>query len=135
MAYVKCPRCELNYMQDTERVCAVCKREMRGEDLHDEVEICIECGERPAEAGEELCSVCLKELGRRTDAPISVADAIEPEASIVLDDVPLGDMDSASNIEEIQIDSPDMPEDGEFTEIARELLIEEEAAEDEEEDM
>ncbi len=25
MGYIKCPRCELNYMPDTERYCSVCK--------------------------------------------------------------------------------------------------------------
>ena len=51
MGYIKCPRCELNYMPDTERYCSVCKREMRGEDEHDEIELCSACGENPVVRG------------------------------------------------------------------------------------
>ena len=31
MGLVKCPRCELNYMNDTDTMCSVCRREVRGE--------------------------------------------------------------------------------------------------------
>ena len=62
MALVKCPRCELNYMQEGEKYCKVCIREMKGlDDTHEHVEMCIVCGERPARPGNELCSVCLSE--------------------------------------------------------------------------
>ena len=57
MGYIKCPRCELNYMLDTERYCSVCKREMRGEDEHEELELCSACGEHPVVPGEELHGV------------------------------------------------------------------------------
>lgn len=60
MALVKCPRCELNYMQEGEKYCKVCTREMRGlDDSHDHLEMCVVCGERPAKAGSELArNVC-----------------------------------------------------------------------------
>ena len=32
MGFKKCPRCELNYIRDTETYCKVCLREMRGEE-------------------------------------------------------------------------------------------------------
>ena len=38
MGLIKCPRCELNYMPDTERYCTVCKREMRGEEDEEDEE-------------------------------------------------------------------------------------------------
>ena len=31
MGFIKCPRCELNYIQEDEQYCPVCKREMKGE--------------------------------------------------------------------------------------------------------
>ena len=65
MALVKCPRCELNYMKEGEKYCTVCAREMRGvDDSHEHVEICLVCGERPAQPGSELCSQCLREHKR-----------------------------------------------------------------------
>ena len=33
MGFKKCPRCELNYILDTEKYCKVCMRELRGEEL------------------------------------------------------------------------------------------------------
>ena len=32
MGFIKCPRCELNYIREEEQYCPVCKREMRGEE-------------------------------------------------------------------------------------------------------
>ena len=58
MGYIKCPRCELNYMPDTERYCQVCKREMRGEDEHEELELCSACGEHPVVPGDTFESSC-----------------------------------------------------------------------------
>ena len=67
MALVKCPRCELNYMNDTDKMCSVCRREVRGESEQFEmIEMCSECGENPVVPGQELCAYCLKELARRS---------------------------------------------------------------------
>ena len=39
--YIKCPRCELNYIKAGEDLCPVCKSELKlGEALHDDLEIC-----------------------------------------------------------------------------------------------
>ena len=31
MALVKCPRCELNYMNEGEKMCSVCRKELHGD--------------------------------------------------------------------------------------------------------
>ena len=36
MGFIKCPRCELNYIREEEQYCPVCKREMRGEEQDEE---------------------------------------------------------------------------------------------------
>ncbi|HWR23094.1 MAG TPA: hypothetical protein VN366_06385 [Feifaniaceae bacterium] len=66
MGLHKCPRCELNYIRDDEKYCAVCRRQMKGEsDENEDLQnICIECGENPALAGQELCGYCLSERRR-----------------------------------------------------------------------
>ena len=89
MALVKCPRCELNYMNDTDEMCSVCRREVRGEsEQFDMIELCSECGENPVVPGYELCAGCLKELQRRTD---SVTNMDEIDLGGDMDDVPFDD--------------------------------------------
>ena len=106
MALVKCPRCELNYMNDNEEMCSVCRREVRGEsEQFDMIELCSECGENPAVPGYELCASCLKEHQRR-NTPESTDDVIvHDERPIVID--------SVSNMDEIDLggDLDDIPFD------------------------
>lgn len=65
MALRKCPRCELNYIKEDEKLCSVCRRASKHEDEPEEVAICIECGEHPALKGKELCAECYKESLRQ----------------------------------------------------------------------
>ena len=97
MGLVKCPRCELNYMNDTDTMCSVCRREVRGESEQFEmIELCSECGENPVVPGYELCASCLKDLQRR-NTPESTDDVI------VHDENPIGIVDSVSNMDEIDL--------------------------------
>ena len=96
MALVKCPRCELNYMNDTDEMCSVCRREVRGEsEQFDMIELCSECGENPVVPGYELCAGCLKELQRRTAAETTDEAIVHDDPKIDLggdmDDVPFDD--------------------------------------------
>jgi len=62
----KCPRCELNYIKEDEKLCNVCRREIKGEDDGDELQrLCAECGENPPMIGHDLCSYCIRERQRR----------------------------------------------------------------------
>lgn len=72
--YIKCPRCELNYIDaDKQEYCDVCIAEMKGNklefaDLDDEeleeeleteaTEICPVCGINRMRAGETMCDAC-----------------------------------------------------------------------------
>ena len=97
MGLIKCPRCELNYMLDTEKICSVCRREVRGESEQFEmVELCSECGENPVVPGQELCAYCLKELAQR-------ANETQDEESVVTDAADIG-IDSVSTMDEIELD-------------------------------
>ena len=63
MGFVKCTRCELNYILDGGNLCSVCRKEVRGEEeLDDIAELCSECGERTVVPNNELCFVCLKDM-------------------------------------------------------------------------
>ena len=101
MGLIKCPRCELNYMLDTEKMCSVCRREVRGEsEQYDMIELCSECGENPVVPGQELCAYCLKELAQRAN------DSQEEEENVVTDASDIG-IDSVSTMDEIELDIDD----------------------------
>ena len=105
MGLIKCPRCELNYMLDTEKFCSVCRREVRGEsEQYDMVELCSECGENPVVPGQDLCAYCLKELAQR-------ASEDQEEENVVTDAADIG-IDSVSTMDEIELDI-DESSDGE----------------------
>ncbi len=110
MGLIKCPRCELNYMLDTEKMCSVCKREVRGEsEQYEMVELCSECGENPVVPGQELCAYCLKELAQRE------ADA-QTEEPVVADASNIVGIDSVSTMDEIELDLSEGMDDESFAE-------------------
>ena len=126
MNLVKCPRCDLNYIQETEKYCKVCLREMKGEPAQDEMELCSVCNAAPALPGKDVCLSCLKEMqsggGREEveDAPVSV------------DESTIG-LNSVSTMDEI---IPEIEEDipaNEYGDIQNELSLES-VIEDENED-
>lgn len=110
MGLVKCPRCELNYMLDTDKICSVCRREVRGEsEQYEMIELCSECGENPVVPGQELCAYCLKERSQHTSD-------VQGDETVVTDASNIGDIDSVSTMDEIELDldsdSFDEEEDG-----------------------
>ena len=123
MGLIKCPRCELNYMLDTEKICSVCRREVRGESEQFEmVELCSECGENPVVPGQELCAYCLKELAQR-------ASENQDEENVVADASEIG-IDSVSTMDEIELDMDDGI-DGESFDDDKDLFGDEEDEDDE----
>ena len=127
MGFIKCPRCELNYIREEELYCPVCKREMKGEAHDDPFELCSICNENPVMPGKDVCYMCYKEMnqqqGLRDDA---IEEQENPDVSL--------DMEDVSEMEEIELEAlpEDMPE-----EIGEQISLEEEKskeADDEEED-
>lgn len=126
MGLVKCPRCELNYIQEGEKCCNVCRRGMKDDSDSDELNnICPECGEHTVAKGKELCSFCIREHIRRQKLE-NLAVAAEDGTPIAPEDVdPLEDM------EEIDVpEDSDIPE-SEYAEIHRELGMDDEEEENE----
>lgn len=70
--YKKCPRCELNYIEEDKEYCDVCLAEMQGgklkfADLDDDeeaekTELCPVCGENYMRPGEKMCDECKKNV-------------------------------------------------------------------------
>ncbi len=73
--YIKCPRCELNYILKKDKICSVCKAEMSAnkEELLDEfdLEICPVCKTNYIQPEETMCSNCLTEHTLEEIEPVS----------------------------------------------------------------
>ena len=132
MALIKCPRCELNYIEEGEGYCKICKREMKGEKQVEEVEMCTICNEHPALPGKDICLFCLKEMNAANDNEsdeTEEAPARMDEASLSIN--PVSSMDEI--IPEIEEDIPPR----EYNEIENDLSLDEmsdDEAEDDEDD-
>lgn len=84
MKYVKCPRCDLNYMPETEKYCDVCKAELKlgptmkfvsfGDDEDSDQILCPVCKRNYIDPGEEMCAECKEEKSEKA--------AIEPEQDV-----------------------------------------------------
>ena len=117
MKLVKCPRCELNYITESEKYCKVCLREMKGETPKEEVELCSVCNEAPALPGRDVCLFCLKEMGG--DDGRDRDDQEEP-----VDGASIAAMDSVSTMDEIIPEIDDDIPSQEYGEIENELSLE-----------
>lgn len=130
MNLVKCPRCDLNYILDTEKLCKVCLREMKGSHVEDEMEMCSVCNAAPALPGRDVCLSCLKEMtSGGSDESIEENPAVVDESTIGLN--------SMSSMDEIIPQIHEDLDDNEFGDMESELSLEsviEEENEDEEED-
>ena len=70
--YIKCPRCELNYILKKDKFCDVCKSEMKAgilkesdldelELMEEGMELCSMCKVNYVNPGETICSTCQEE--------------------------------------------------------------------------
>ena len=99
--YIKCPRCELNYIDaEKQEYCDVCLKEMKGIDLGDDIddaeedvatELCPVCGENMMRAGEKMCEECRKKAEYEEEEPDPDED---DEWREYLDDDTDADLDS-----------------------------------------
>lgn len=121
MKLSKCPRCELNYIIDGETYCKICRMEMKGEPLREEIEMCTVCGEHPAMPGKDVCLFCYKEMSEEThDDRDNDGMTGATEASLAIDPI--------STMDEI------IPESEEDDEMSLQALAEEEDEEDPDEE-
>jgi ribosomal protein S14 len=55
-------------MEETDKICRVCFREIHGMDMPDEQEMCTICNEVPVMPGKVFCSICFREMnGEKVD--------------------------------------------------------------------
>ena len=125
MTLTKCPRCELNYITPDQKYCKVCLREMKGEGISEEVELCSICNEAPALPGKDVCLFCLKEMNQSNSEETEASEGESVDANNI------GDMDSVSAMDEIIPDEEEEMPSQEYGEMEHELSLEE-VREDEE---
>ena len=124
MGFIKCPRCELNYIQEEEQYCSVCKREMKGEVHEDPSELCSICNENPVMPGKDVCPICYKEMNQQQGLRDDSSDETEaPDVSLAMEDV--------AEMEEIELDT--LPEDMP-AEIGEQISLEEEQSKEDMDD-
>ncbi|MBQ4167067.1 MAG: hypothetical protein IKH31_01325 [Clostridia bacterium] len=147
MGLKKCPRCELNYIKDDEKLCNVCRRSAKHEEPEEEESICIECGEHPALKGKELCAECYKESlrqehlqnQRKTLANMDFDDVDGVSVDLPDEEIPTGNLpdELADEFDDEPAVKPEEPEEGEieFSKgLSLEALSEEEQDEPDEND-
>jgi hypothetical protein len=126
----KCPRCELNYIADNEKLCKVCIREIKGGQKQDEIEPCSICNAAPALPGKDVCLGCYKELHNHQTSERKRNTSVDEEI----------ELSSASTMDEIipsvkeEMENADFEEEDEEGDLSLETIIEDEADEDEDKD-
>ncbi len=126
--FIRCPRCELNYIQKKDKYCAVCKQEMKAlggdtnfeVDEENEMEICPVCKSNYIQEDEIMCASCAKEKALE-DGMFTEADAEADwneyntnleEQDTILDNEELGEMVNITEDED-DTDSTDAESDDE----------------------
>ena len=131
--YIKCPRCELNYIDaEQQDYCDVCIKEMQGiktdsDEIEEEeadmpTELCPVCGENMMRPGDKMCEECRRKAEIEEEEPDPEED---DEWRNYLDDDSDADLDS-------EIGEIDESLEGEFAEEEEEEEI---YNEEEEEDL
>ena len=131
MFFEKCPRCDLNYITASEKYCKVCMREMKGDNAHDEIEMCSVSSENPVLPGRDICLFCLKEMSSQTATTSSHDDTNDSEEQV--NTRALTDLDDVSSMDEIPEVDNDLPA-GEFEKMAGEISSLESMREEEDQD-
>lgn len=108
--YIRCPRCELNYIEKKDKLCSVCKAELSAKkddfigDL--DLELCPICKTNYIQPDEIMCATCLKE--HQADGQ-DVSDNWEEylnrdEEEVIYDDEETGDMASVTDLDDQVLD-------------------------------
>lgn len=123
MQYIRCPRCELNFIHKKDKLCSVCKREVEaaykneGEDgdidLGVDFEICPICKTNYIREDEDMCASCARE--RDVDRNLHGTSIVEEEENIddyendnLKEDDEFGDMIGIADEDEMGGDLDDL---------------------------
>ena len=113
VSYVRCPRCELNYMEKGEKVCSVCQKEMKAksdsyDDLDLELDVCPICKVNYIQPNQSMCASCMAERENEDD-DFDIKDnwdkyVDEEEEEMATQEDEVGEMASVGDIDEVFMD-------------------------------
>lgn len=118
--YIKCPRCELNYIDsEKQEFCDVCLAELRGNKLQfadlddddyealdndlDQTEVCPVCGVNRMRYGEKMCDACKKESEYVEEEEVDIEK--DEEWKNYLDDEDDGDLTVDDEVLQEELDA------------------------------
>lgn len=141
MEFIKCPRCDLNYIQAGEKMCKICMQELKGSRYEEEIEYCSICNAAPALPGRDICLSCLHDMTGEVDENEQNEGAAQPCIKItgmnamgeILPQIPNTDIDEKMEefpeLDDLPQNMDDMDE-----ELSLESVIEDEEEEENQED-
>ena len=116
MGLKKCPICELNYIEEQNEMCDICRRARKGADSTEDYAMCVVCGEHPAVSDLGLCSVCLYHREVLSDNGSESSDTIiDPVGTVAID--------SGLESMELPMENGDVIPESEYRQIAMDLEL------------
>ena len=112
--YIRCPRCELNYIEKKDKLCSVCKAELsakKDEFMGDlDLELCPICKTNYIQPDEIMCATCLKDHNSEEDNDGNDWEdyIARDEDEIIYDDEETGDMVSVTDLDDEMLDDDDL---------------------------
>lgn len=107
--YVRCPRCELNYIDKKEKLCSICKAELSANkenflgDL--DLELCPICKTNYIQPDEIMCGTCLKDHQSEGEVGTDWEEYLSrDEDEIIFDDEETGEMASVTELDDEILD-------------------------------
>ncbi len=107
--YIKCPRCELNYIDgEKQEYCDICLKELKGiptdiDEMEEEdmpTELCPVCGENMMRAGDKMCEECRKKADYDAEEPYPDEEDDEEWRNYLDDDADIGLDEDIGEIDE-----------------------------------
>ncbi|MEG2414112.1 MAG: hypothetical protein RSB61_05605 [Clostridia bacterium] len=140
--YIKCPRCELNWITPDQELCDVCKAELRigGIELLEEEDetLCPICHLNYLESGEKICSECReKKLDKVAVAPFEESEETTASPHAEEGEIEIVSFDDVEREEEAWADDLDAPIDEEvfaIDDLDEDLIVGDLEGEEEEEE-
>lgn len=117
--YIRCPRCELNYILKRDKYCNVCKIEMKaqgtlGIDENLDLELCPVCKVNFINSDEDMCVACAKEKALEEGLAHDVDNSSDwdegfarEDEGVYSEDEEAGEMVSITDLDDSPLDSED----------------------------
>lgn len=137
--YIRCPRCELNYIQKKDKLCSVCQAELNADSSYDELdmETCPICKTNFIRPDEIMCAQCAKERqinGENVGLDDDWENYVDPsDEGLASEDEETGEMARVTDLEDDDLEDLETDDD-DLPEIDEELDFDDDEEEEDEDD-